>query len=281
MKLLEALRNATKELESSLENSRLFEHNPTIGTFREDIIKYFLRPYLPEAYSLASGQIFDSLDNMSKQIDVIIYDELFSPILFKGKTNSLIPFEAMYGTIEVKSNLNTSELSTSIENIKSVRSLSRKQTTAAHLLPHHGSFISEKPGNIIQYNKDSHNNPFNVIFGFDGIKSDKCLETLNNLVLDHKQKPLLPDFIFNYKQGYMIGRGSINQKDDKLWLAYANLENFHGDQPYDAFFSLNLGDDLLPMFFLTTNLFLNLIRLETVDIVSIWNKVFRNAVESQ
>ncbi|PIE46425.1 MAG: hypothetical protein CSA42_08640, partial [Gammaproteobacteria bacterium] len=122
MKILDALRNATGEIELGIKNSKLFDHNGEIGKFREKIIVDFLRPFLPECYSIGTGLIFDQEDKVSKQIDVVLHDQIFSNVLFKNHDTQLFPFESVYGTIEVKSNLSTEELEKSIKNIVSVKS---------------------------------------------------------------------------------------------------------------------------------------------------------------
>lgn len=105
-KLMTALRTASQRVIADLEDSELFTHNGEKGAIREQIIQTFLRPYLPDCYSIGTGQIFDSSDEMSAQIDVILYDQLFSTVLFKGKEKILLPYESVYGTIEVKTTLN-------------------------------------------------------------------------------------------------------------------------------------------------------------------------------
>jgi hypothetical protein len=78
MKLLEALRNGVGRLEADLKNSSLFQHRGDRGEFRERIIEQFIRPFLPECYSIGSGEVFSADGGMSKQVDVVIYDQLFS-----------------------------------------------------------------------------------------------------------------------------------------------------------------------------------------------------------
>ncbi len=58
MRLLEALRIQAAKIAADLDNSKLFTHMGDRGAFREEIIKDFLRPFLPNCYGLSSGEIF-------------------------------------------------------------------------------------------------------------------------------------------------------------------------------------------------------------------------------
>ena len=181
-KLLESLRNATKKIEAQLADSSLFTHSGEIGAIRENIISRFLRPYLPDCYSIGTGQIFDSTDTMSKQIDVILYDQLFSTALFKGDGILLLPYESVYGTIEVKSNLSSAELITAMNNIVSVRALQRADSNITFGLPHYGGTVSNKPGNLITFDKRRANCPLKRIFAYDGLTKYNGLENLASRV---------------------------------------------------------------------------------------------------
>ena len=269
-KLLTALRNATKKIEAELADSSLFTHAGEIGTIRENIIGKFLRPYLPDCYSIGTGQIFDSADAMSRQIDVVLYDQLFSTALFKGDDVLLLPYESVYGTIEVKSTLSTKELGLAMDNIASVRCLNRAESNISFSLPHYGSTISDKPGNTIQFDKRRANSPLNIIFAYEGLTAESCIAGLaDRLASAPGNKELMPDFVFNFKRGYMITKGQ--QKSDGWWLA---LREFRGAEDFDGYFHVNTGNDTLAMFYLATNSFLNRIRLNALNPTEYWNQLF-------
>jgi hypothetical protein len=242
-----------------------------IGAIRENIIGRFLRPYLPDCYSIGTGQIFDSTDAMSRQIDVILYDQLFSTVLFKGDDILLLPYESVYGTIEVKSNLSSTELKTAIDNIASVRALNRADSNITFVLPHYGGTVSTKPGNLISFDERRANCPLNIIFAYDGLTKETCLENLASCVASAtpEEKLRMPDFIFNFKRGYMITKGQ--QKQDGWWIA---LREFMGSPEFDGYFAIETGGNTLAMFYLTTNSFLNKIRLNALNPTEYWNQLF-------
>jgi len=123
MHLLKALRNATERIEHDISDSDLFNHRGDKGEFRERVIERFLRPFLRHCYGLGSGEIFSADGASSFQQDVVIYDSIFSNVLFRDHANSLFPCESVYGTIEIKSNLTSDEVEKGIANIQSVKVL--------------------------------------------------------------------------------------------------------------------------------------------------------------
>ncbi len=103
--------------------TRQIEHNGVKGSAREDLLKEYLRDLLPNKYSISSGIIIDFNQNQSKQQDFIIHDAFNCPSFFKTDSNTILPIESVYATIEIKSTLNYDTLKQSVENIESVRKL--------------------------------------------------------------------------------------------------------------------------------------------------------------
>lgn len=103
--------------------TRQIEHNGVKGSAREDLLKDYLRDLLPNKYSISSGIIIDFNQNQSKQQDFIIHDAFNCPSFFKTNSNTILPIESVYATIEIKSTLNYDTLKQSVENIESVRKL--------------------------------------------------------------------------------------------------------------------------------------------------------------
>ncbi|MFW5411958.1 DUF6602 domain-containing protein [Aerococcus urinaeequi] len=117
--------------EASSESMKLYfeqvtsqiDHNGEKGSAREEKIKELLEKYLPKKYSLTNGTITNSTDQQSRQVDIIIHDNLFTPILEDFQSSKVIPIESLYGIIEVKSTLSKVELGKCANNIKSTMEL--------------------------------------------------------------------------------------------------------------------------------------------------------------
>lgn len=120
------LEDIAKKLKIDFEGiTKQIEHNGVKGSAREDLLKDYLKKLLPEKYSITSGIIIDNNQNQSKQQDFIIHDAFNCPSFFKTESNSILPIESVYATIEIKSTLDYSTLEQSVKNIESVRNLNK------------------------------------------------------------------------------------------------------------------------------------------------------------
>src|ERR1700730_3685857 len=89
------------EFESSASNVK---HKGGRGSVREEAFKEFLGKYLPKRYSVGKGEVFNSQNRISGELDVILYDEQGSPrFLYPEKSHAAYPIESVYGAISVKS----------------------------------------------------------------------------------------------------------------------------------------------------------------------------------
>lgn len=105
--------------------TKQIEHNGVKGSAREDLLKDYLKKLLPQKYSISSGIIIDNNQTQSKQQDFIIHDAFNCPSFFKTDSNSILPIESVYATIEIKSTLDYPALEQSVKNIESVRKLNK------------------------------------------------------------------------------------------------------------------------------------------------------------
>lgn len=268
MRLLQAVRNQAARIASEIEDSNLFTHMGDRGSVRERIVTRFLRPFLPPCYGLDSGEVFSADGVQSAQIDIVIYDAIFSTILFRGEEKCLFPAESVFGSIEVKSNLNSNELKTSIENIASLKRLARPDSDAADLSPllrlNLGPSLGVTPGKMNPY--------LGYIFGYQGVSPEIIATHLNELIARNPdQKDHLPDLIFVLHPGYMVMR----MGDDG-----AGKQSVQGPgRPFQQFMYVMTGDDTLPLFYLALNIALGSIRLRSISYQSLWGELFPQVLE--
>ncbi|MBO0494011.1 DUF6602 domain-containing protein [Pseudomonas sp. Marseille-Q1929] len=105
------------ELESLSARIRLIiAHNPTVGTYREDILRTVLEKHLPERYHVATGFIF----GCDRQIDILIYDRIDYAPLFRESDLVVVPKSAVRAVIEVKTNLTTQAFRDSLSLISEI-----------------------------------------------------------------------------------------------------------------------------------------------------------------
>ena len=263
MKLVDALRIANSDIKAQFEKSSLFTHSGEKGQVREEIISNLLRPFLPECFGLGTGQVFDLNDNMSKQIDIVVYDAIHSNVLLKNHKSNLFPCESIYGLIEIKSNLSTDELLKSLDNIASIKQLQRRDSTMLDITP----IVELGIGEGLTASTEKCKDYIGIIFGFDGLEKETLLEKLNDQI-GQRDKSLLPDFVFCYEKKYMV------------WKTNENLKPAGLKGAFEQYSAIDCGNDVLTVMFLILNIYLNQLRLKAPNYVEYLIKVLKEVEQS-
>ncbi len=90
-------------LRCSLEAGReVVTHPGAKGDGSELHWKEMLSAFLPKRYQVSEGFVVDSACRRSEQIDVIIHDHFFSPLLWEDGGHMYVPAEGIYAVFEVK-----------------------------------------------------------------------------------------------------------------------------------------------------------------------------------
>jgi hypothetical protein len=100
-------------------------HAGKAGEVTENHFLEQMRSYLPHRYKADSAIIIDSEGRTSDQIDIVIYDNQYTPILLDQAAHKYVPAEAVYAVIEVKPEINTTYLKYAGDKAASVRRLTR------------------------------------------------------------------------------------------------------------------------------------------------------------
>src|SRR2546426_3501234 len=66
----------------------LVPHNATKGDLNEQSLKRILASFLPNRYAIGSGFVVDSFGARSKQVDIVVYDAIYSTKLFNATSRS-------------------------------------------------------------------------------------------------------------------------------------------------------------------------------------------------
>ncbi len=225
------------------------------GEFREQIIQEFLRPYFPPCYGLDPGEIFSSDGQQSAQIDIVMYDAIFSTVLFQTKTRKLFPAESVYGSIEVKSHLSLEELDRACKNVASIKKLPRRRADSLDLLP----FLRFGVGPGLTGGGDFRNPYLGVVFSYRGVNVDSVLIDLTNRLADASvDRQLLPDFVFVAEPGYMVYRRRADGTPAPPGVDFGT----YGWIPS--------GNDTMALFFVTLLTCLGDLRLRRPDLNGLW-----------
>jgi hypothetical protein len=123
--LTELFRAAAEKMRAEFaEVAKASPHAGERGEEAEEILRQFLNERLPKRYAAASGHMIDSQNRISHQTDVLIYDQISSPVYRVGK-GLILPSENVAAVIEVKSRLTKAELADGVKKIAKAKSLYR------------------------------------------------------------------------------------------------------------------------------------------------------------
>ena len=86
-------------------NRKFILHPGSKGDSLENIWIEWIRKYLPNRYCVDKAIIIDSDGNLSHQIDLVIYDQQYTPFVLSQNGIKYIPAEGVYAVFEVKPDL--------------------------------------------------------------------------------------------------------------------------------------------------------------------------------
>ncbi len=188
-------------------------HKGGRGTNREDLLRGFLEQVLPWRYSLGKGEVVASTNHHSGELDVVIFDGAVCPRLLVEDSHALFPLEAVYGAVQVKTTLTSSELEASYGNIASLKSLA-PQTMFRK---------DHMPGFSRGYHWPL---PVGVVFAYEG---GRTLDTIAKQVakLDEAATAIAhrPDFIVVINEGIIGPKKSIRDQENRAVYRTGHLSD--------------------------------------------------------
>lgn len=106
-------------------------HSSSKGDALENAWIEWLKKYLPNRYSLDKAIVIDFEGNISHQMDIVIYDNWFTPFIFTQNGFHYIPAEGVYAVFEVKPDISDfsdgkHNIAYTGDKIESVRILKRE-----------------------------------------------------------------------------------------------------------------------------------------------------------
>jgi hypothetical protein len=135
------------EIQLRLARSRAaIGHAVAKGDATEGIWIELLKGYLPERYKVDKAFVIDSQDQVSQQIDIVIYDRQYTPLIFKQDGALVIPAESVYAVLEAKQAIDAAQVDYAARKIASVRALHR---TSLPIPSAGGMQPAKAPGHII------------------------------------------------------------------------------------------------------------------------------------
>jgi uncharacterized protein DUF6602 len=117
------LQDAKQEVLLGSSKAAAFVHKGIRGDERAASLAKFLRERLPERFGVGKGEVIDYLDHRTGQLDLVVYDKASSSPISTQNENLLLPCEALYMAIEVKTKVTQAELDTSLKAASRLRAL--------------------------------------------------------------------------------------------------------------------------------------------------------------
>lgn len=114
---------------ADLRANTVLDHPGAKGDSTESDWVKMLTAHLPARYSAHKGFVIDSAGEQSDQIDLVIYDHQYCPLLLNRNDQRFIPAESVYAVFEVKQELDRANVTYAGQKAASVRRLLR--TSAA------------------------------------------------------------------------------------------------------------------------------------------------------
>lgn len=115
-----------------LGSAHVYNHPVSRGDVSEQVWRKLLKNYLPRRYKVTRGQVIDSCGELSGQIDVIVFDRQYTPLVFEHEDQVFIPAESVYAVFEVKQTINAAHVRAAQKKVKSVRCLHRTSLPIPH-----------------------------------------------------------------------------------------------------------------------------------------------------
>jgi hypothetical protein len=144
--MADRLNNILDGLQARLEgelrgNRSAVTHPGARGEASEEDWLRVLKEHLPARYQVDRAFVIDCDGGSSEQIDIVIYDRQYSPLLYNQANQRYVPAESVYGVLEVKQDLSRENILYAGQKAASVRGLRR--TSAP--IPHAGGSYAPRP----------------------------------------------------------------------------------------------------------------------------------------
>ncbi|MCB7540788.1 hypothetical protein LIZ09_03670 [Tyzzerella nexilis] len=106
LEAMEKIKENYKRMETDYVNQLFFEtsHGSTTGRYREQIWGKMFESIVPKKFVIEQSVfIIDSEGSISNEVDLAIFDEMYTPYVFRYEEIKFIPIEAVAAVVECKS----------------------------------------------------------------------------------------------------------------------------------------------------------------------------------
>ena len=122
-------------------------HPVAKGDGSEAVWTTLFRKYLPQRYAVDKATIVDSNGQFSDQIDVVLFDRQYTPLIFEHQNEIVVPVEAVYALFEAKQEIKAEFVKYAQQKVATVRRLHRTSASSADdRWPSHGKAAAYSGG---------------------------------------------------------------------------------------------------------------------------------------
>lgn len=226
-----------QEMLVSLQTDRDYiSHTGSMGDASEERWMKFLRAYLPDRYQVDKAIVIDALGNVSDQIDVVIYDNLYTPFIFNKDGFKYVPAESVYAVFEVKQDI-AGNIEYAADKVESVRRLQRTsidmvssgRTCKARLLTKIiGGILTTANSYKTQETVEEH---LKALAGYRTLDLGCCIQT-GSFFVDYKEMVIKRE---DYSRDMAANRADIKKVYDSR-----TVTNVHFSKPIVSLFTFFL-----------------------------------------
>ncbi len=169
---------------------RIFTHPTIKGDASEKRWIDWMSSLLPRRYAVERALIIDKNAKESEQIDIVVFDPQYTPVIYAEHGIRMLPAESVYAVFEAKQTFNANNITYAAKKAASVRALHRTSASITHA---GGEFDKPKP-------------PFDILTGILALDSDwtpPLGKSLTDALTDAATTAPI-DFGFSAKYGYFF-----------------------------------------------------------------------------
>jgi hypothetical protein len=166
------VRGLHEEVVQQLALTQHIAHPGENGRAREEIIRRFLRRFVPRGLGIDTGFVVDIHGDLSRQVDIVVYRNDYHPVLEIGGLKHFV-VESVVAAIEIKASITSrAVLDDALRAVRSVKALDRTGGGANHIvMDFHGGGPAATPDN-------PHDRIWTAILTTNTLMSDTVLEVL-------------------------------------------------------------------------------------------------------